>query len=1539
MNGKGIHITSKILGGILAFLFLVAIASHDKRIQKKVADLIGAKLENVIEGKLSFSSLHLSPYGALVLKDLLVIDPNPYTADTYGKGYAPTDTLLYAESISASFSLRGLFNNEGLHLGRVRIENGGLFIVSEDPEERGRKTNFEILIKSQDKDTSFVAQPGPALFDISRVSVSNFRFRLINFKPKDDPEKASYGGVGINFEDMDVTTSLRAHGMAFAGGRLGATLDHLEAVEKSGYAVSDLSGYAISGLGKTEVSDLHLEDGVSTVNLRTMEFTFKNITYFQDFVNKVCIDASFGKSHVSISSVNYFSRGSLSGNELVFDVAGGSVHGTVNDLQCTDIQFSEVVSGVRGTATARVGDVVPNVSNLMLDARVTGCSFTSRQMSVFLTNWAVKSGKSVDLSKLAPKESLIADAFCNGNIDDLDIGATLGSASFGRLRFEGNVKEAYSKRSPMVVTGAFSADSLHVGRTIGNDQLGRTAAEGEMKLVMGNPMAFQLDSLNIGSINALGYTFQDMVVRAELADNTASCQLVSRDPSLSTSLFGLVDLKPFDGKRRLRLGATIDNADLHEMGLDKKGGATKFGATVYANMIQDSTKLLGDAFIDKIRVDYGDGFVSLGDISLKAFSREDNQNIRLLSPFLDLDLTSTSPLNELLEDIQDMTVRKYLPALASKPQQRDSCGNYNLDVTFHNSRDLMSYIQPKLYISDSTSLRLSLEDGRVRAEFNSPRLAFGSKFARNVSLRMSNDSTSLGTELRMDEINTGGIVIRDPSIKASAISDSARVNIFVKDVNELENVFDVCTDAVFARDEEGRLGITVRPHGSTFTTGPNHWTVSDNPITVKGKDFAFDNFSITSGVQSLYLDGGFSRDKADTLGLYLNQLNLSVIDNLLSQKIGIRGITTGQALITSPAATQLGLLINVGCDSLAVGKTEAGTVRITSHWNEADKKIYAILRNTLDGKDILTAEGNYMPEGGEFGASAEFSDFALAVAAPLLSTIFSEMDGYLSGGIQASGKGREDISIVSHDVRLTDARMTIGATGVSYTLNGPIRIDDSGIYLEKMDIRDDNDGRGTLAGTMHHSKLTSLDIDASASLRNLDVITIPEGKGLSGHLKANGDIKVKGPINALVVDANISTANQGDVHVPLSGALSSEKNDLLTFTEPARQIDLYEQMMKEQMQAEEKVKTDFRARGRLRLLPGVNAFMEINKASGNIITLAGDGDVNLELRPLKKQFMLDGMYMINKGNYHFVLPGVLEKDFSISNGSFVKFGGDINDTELDINAIYQTHTSLSTLLADTTVVATRRLVECGLNISGKLSNPSIGFSVNVPDLDPTTKSKVDGALNTEDKIQKQFVALLLFGSFLPSEQSGVFNQSNILYSNLGEIMSSQINSIFDKLDIPLDIGLGYQETTTGNNAFDVAVSTQLFNNRVVVNGSVGNRKYSSGSATTTSGDIVGDIDIEFKLDKEGKFRLNAFSHSADQYTSYLDNSQRNGIGASYQQEYNTFREFWHNLFKKRAKKAESETVIEEVEEAPGNKIITIENDSRKAISDTLDVRR
>ena len=321
---------------------------------------------------------------------------------------------------------------------------------------------------------------------------------------------------------------------------------------------------------------------------------------------------------------------------------------------------------------------------------------------------------------------------------------------------------------------------------------------------------------------------------------------------------------------------------------------------------------------------------------------------------------------------------------------------------------------------------------------------------------------------------------------------------------------------------------------------------------------------------------------------------------------------------------------------------------------------------------------------------------------------------------------------------------------------------------------------------------------------------------------------------------------------------------------------------------------------RVEASPNLEVLVEVDRSTGNV--LSGQGNGIIELEAGEDIFDIYGDYTLTGGKYTFSALGLVNRVFDIQDGSSINFSGDIMQSTLDIDAIYNTKTSLSTLLADETSVGNRRSVECGIKITEKLSNPRLEFSIEVPDLNPMIKSRVESALSTEDKIQKQFLSLLLSNSFLPDEQSGIANNSTMLYSNVTEAMANQLSNILHKLDIPLDLGLKYQPTDQGTDIFDVAVSTQLFNNRVVVNGNIGNKQYEGGGVQN---DVVGDLDIEIKINRPGTIRLNIFSHSADQYSNFLDNTQRNGGGITLQTEFNSFRQLLKNIFSNKKKRQEA----------------------------------
>jgi hypothetical protein len=721
------------------------------------------------------------------------------------------------------------------------------------------------------------------------------------------------------------------------------------------------------------------------------------------------------------------------------------------------------------------------------------------------------------------------------------------------------------------------------------------------------------------------------------------------------------------------------------------------------------------------------------------------------------------------------------------------------------------------------------------------------------------------------------------------------------------------------------LGIKVEFLPSSLFINSKEWNFRPSEIFLKGNEIDVRSFSIISGDEKISIEGKASRDNADTLSLDLERFDLSIANGIIKKNLGIRGIATGRVQMTSPL-TDKGILVDLMSESTYFADAPLGTLNIGSRWNEDDDNFEILIRNDHEGRNNIHAYGTFTPKNRVLNMGASLDRFSISYAQPLLTDVFSEMNGYISGNIDLRGP-LSNLKVSSTDTRLEDGLLKIAYTNVPYHAEGPFHIDETGAYFDGISLRDNYTGTGTVNGSINWDHFRDMRFNTAIRISEMEGINISEDNqdGFYGRAFGTGNVNITGPMNKILLSVDAVTVKEGQIHIPLTGTASGKVTNLLQFTEKesTERIDPYEAMM---VKIDEKGtdQSDLTVRLRINAQPEVEAFVEIDKSSGNVLSGRGSGIIDLEVGT--DLFNINGDYILNSGSYKFVAMNLVGRDFQIEDGSSIRFNGDIMNSSLDINANYRTKASLSTLLSDEESVSNKRNVDCGISITGRLSNPELGFSIEIPDLNPMIKSRVESALSSDDKVQKQFLSLILSNSFLPDEQSGIVNNTTLLYSNVTEALANQLNNIFHKLDIPVDLGLNYQPNESGNDLFDVAVSTQLFNNRVVVNGNIGNKQY------TTSGsqnDVVGDLDIEIKLNRSGAFRLNLFSHSADQFSNYLDNSQRNGVGLMYQTEFNSFGRFIRSIFTRKSKRQEAK-MQEEQAMIQGEKVhISIEATDKK----------
>ena len=1396
--------------------------------------------------------------------------------------------------------MKGLFNKENpFNLKSVTVSDGSFALVT----DQDGKSNLTHIFGESEEEKPIVLNFEAS---INNVNINNFRFKMLNL----NPELPEHSGQGINWADLDLVTNLQAKNLKVHEGKIYGTIEHLNVNEKSGYSIQDLSAEAKIGDALADITDLKLKDRWSDVSIPRFSMSGP-LTDYAEFTDKIKLDMQVGRSHLDFKTLAGFA-GSLESMPLVLDIVSARGRGPVNNLVFDNATITES-SGVRTSLSGRIAGLT-GPDDLSVGFDIKNVDFTVAQLQALLNKVLGKNAP--DIRKYGGGENFRLTAKGSGTLSNMDADITLNSGS-GLLSAICDLS-GLADNSPVKIKANVDTKDLDIGKLLGIDEIHQLTLHTNANATLGKGSPYiAIDTLSISRLNALGYDYTDIAGAGELADNAFNGKIVCGDPNLHFLFQGLLSLAPQDQNALYKFYLNLGYADLNALNLDKRG-ASKASLVMNANYMRiPEGDLIGTADITDLYLENDYGQYDIGDIAISSQSARELYRINLKSDFADATYLSNRSISKLPNALKEIVGKKALPALFEEPAQEWDSSHYNIDVDIYKAYDLLSFLVPGLYIAEGSTIDLNIDsNGIMNAAVKSQRLAFEDKYVKDVNLDLNNLDDMISGQFTSNEAAIGGFSLNNTAITIGMANDTLDTRLsYHNPGEEVLSGGELGFLGAFYRNEEGKLAIDATTQPSIISEGGTDWRIMPASIAYNNGDIRIGSLMIDGEDQFLTLDGGISKSNPDTLILGMDSFNLGVLGQLLNGAMDFGGRATGQAVLTSPLEGEMGLLMNIVTDSTTLNGVPLGKLELASNWNEENSSIEASLTSNLNDATPIDVRGSYTPSTKNISAEAVLEGFDLAYFSNLAPDVFSELGGRVHGTINLSGP-LDNLSISGTDTYLNGVRMRVAYTNVPYYLSGPFQITDEGVTFNDVTMRDSGNGTGRVRGGLYYDHLKNLRMNMRFIVDNIQAFntTYSQDNPVYGQLYASGNVRITGPFDHLTLAVDATTGRAGRFHVALGNASSQNNTKLLVFKEESEEVwvDPYERFYRnyEHVQNTTSSGSSLDVRLNVNVTPETELMLELDKEATSTITCSGQGSTAIDVS--NNNFTINGDYTINSGLCHLGLLGVATRDFDIKDGSSIKFNGDVMDSDLDINAVYTTKASLSGLIADTTSVGSRRTVECTLNIYDKLRNPQLGFAIDIPDIDPITRASVESALNTEDKVQKQFVALLVGNSFIPDEQSGIVNTSSMLYSNVAGIMANQLSNVLQQLNIPLDLGLKYQPNEGGKDIFDVAISTELFNNRVVVNGAIGNRMYQSNS----SSDLVGDLDIEVKLNRSGAWRLTLFSHSVDQYTNYLDDSQRNGIGMAYQKEFNTFKELWNSIFQSKKKKAE-----EIMDEQEDNKVI------------------
>ncbi|MBP5482822.1 MAG: translocation/assembly module TamB domain-containing protein, partial [Bacteroidales bacterium] len=1356
----------------------------------------------------------------------------------------------------------------------------------------------------------------------NQLEILDFYFRMVNIPlmakmgPMTEEGVIDWNDFRINIENLHLSK------VSVADNYVKGTVDYLNASEtRTGFTVENVSARKVTvGEQQVLVEGVHAVNGKTDLYLSSFDM-LGPIEDYSDFVDKIVIRATIAPgSHFAMPTIRYFTSG-VEG--ITFDaLVEGRGTGIVNNLRLEGIRIWDPDSDVKLTASGIIKDAAyPDQSALSID--VKELIFNLKGLGGFVQDWAPDTD--LDLSQFAKGELFTFKGRVSGPFDNIGVKGDITSR-IGGINADALIKNATDVKKPVVIGGQLEIQDLDLGRIANTSSLGPLSLKTGLEASFDKDrMQVRIDSLDIKRLQALNYDYTNISAAGTYREDAFEGRIVAADPNLNFLFQGVFNLSPKTKNAAYRFFASLGYADLHALHIDSRE-QSKISFQASSNLLRtEDHNLLGDAVITDILLENSTGRHNIGQLTVRGHANDEVSRIRVESDFLDGSYVGSAGPATFLNDLKDLVIERELPALLEHKPAKWNGATYRLALTVKDARQLFNFLVPGLYIEKNSTMNLDVaEDGGVTASLKSGRLAFKDKYIKDVKMSFDNANSSQTALITGKQISLSGAKIRDNRLTIFADDNQMGIGYTFDNGEDEETRAQIYFSGDLARDKEG-LMVAARALPSNIYYKGSGWGLSSGEVTYHAGDLSIERLQARHDDETLLVNGGISKTKADTLSVLMDKFDISLLNTLSGSIPEIEGHATGSAMLISPSIPSSGLLASITCDSTYVAGKRMGKLVISSTWDEQAQRFNATLRNHLGGGSNIDADAYFKPSDKELHAEARLKKFDMGYVTPILAGLFADFGGELSGiaGFNYTG-GKSHF--YSKDLYASNGLIALDFTRVPYYFSGDLALTDDGLYFQKVKMNDGHNGSGTINGSLLFAGMPDFGMDLHIPFRDMKVLDIPQGVNslLHGTATASGKVDIEGHVSKLNLNIDATTSGAGEVHVSLGGASGDSSMQMLTFTESPddRETDPYEAMMAANAQ-ENEVNSDMIANIRVRATPDLQVFLDVNEEMS--LNARGTGSIEMETTVSQGSFAINGDYSISEGTFLFSAMNLVTRKFAIQDGSTIRFNGDVWDTDLNVRGLYATKASLANLIADETATS-RRTVNCYIDISGRLSNPEVTFSIDVPDLNPTTQAQVDAALNSEDKVQKQFIYLLIAGNFLPGDDSGITQSGqDVLFSNVSSIMSGQLNNIFQKLNIPLDLGLNYQQTQLGSNIFDVALSTQLFNNRVLVNGTVGNKQQYGGTSTN---EVAGDIEIEIKLNKIGSVRLKLFSHSADQYTSFLDNSQRNGAGFTYQRDFNSFLWLIRSIFSGRVSRDQQiqadimqTTNVEKLEVDPNGKIV------------------
>jgi hypothetical protein len=393
-----------------------------------------------------------------------------------------------------------------------------------------------------------------------------------------------------------------------------------------------------------------------------------------------------------------------------------------------------------------------------------------------------------------------------------------------------------------------------------------------------------------------------------------------------------------------------------------------------------------------------------------------------------------------------------------------------------------------------------------------------------------------------------------------------------------------------------------------------------------------------------------------------------------------------------------------------------------------------------------------------------------------------------------------------------------------------------------------------------------------------------------GTAFVDGDINIYGPTDQLFIEANVGTSKGTIFKIPLNDSEILSESSYINFLSSEQKlaqsiVEVFE--IDDIKGLEMEFNMDINDNAEIEIV--------IDKQTGSSIIGRGNGSMLAQVNT-KGKFQMFGDFIVLSGIYNFSFGRIIQKKFKVVKDGTMAWDGSPLNADINIKAIYDgINVNPSTLLDNPINQSIPTEVE--VHLTGQLEKPDLNFDIRFPGINSTLNSELADRLRDKDRKEFQALSLLATGAF----RSELTLDSQDAFGLVSDGVTSILNELFadddDKVQLGIDLDLG---KTTPNYETDsrvgVTVSTKISDN-ILINGKIG---VPVGGVSETT--VAGDFDVEVLLNEDRTLSLKFFNkeNSIQNFGEQIGYTQ--GVGLSYNIEFDNLKEFLEALFKKQQQK-------------------------------------